>query len=257
VYLVRYDLASGRHEIEDCIPTRFGEHDVSTDLLDGDNRGRFATSNCTHGSVSIYRLKKNRLEFERDLPIPEKEPGFCHGVKFVPDGEILCATTTMQATSVYFLHVASGEIVYKFRDGDWRPKDVCFLDDSRIIVIYTQGTPSFGEATPYDSKASLIALDLGARRHEVIREFMISGHVDCCRRLGRRVYITNGSRDCVMILRLEGNTLTLDRELRGYYFPHGIDVLPGLLAVTNYGSNTIVLSKLTSVAGSERQGPSA
>jgi hypothetical protein len=245
MYLIRYDLESGRHEIEDCIPTRFGDKDVRTDLLDGDNRGRFATSNCEHGSVSIYRLKKNRLEFEKDLPIPEKNPGFCHGVGFVPpDGNIICATTTMEEMSLYFLHVGSGEIIFKFRDNGWRPKDVCFLDDSRMVVIYAYGTPSSAEAAPYDSKISLIALDLRTKQHKVISELMIKGHVDCCRRLGERMYITNGSRDCVMIFRLEGNTLALDHELPGYYFPHGIDVLPGLLAVTNYGSNTIVLTQI-------------
>src|SRR5262245_32079773 len=34
MYLVRYDLRNGRYEIEDCIPTRFGDKDVCTDLID-------------------------------------------------------------------------------------------------------------------------------------------------------------------------------------------------------------------------------
>jgi hypothetical protein len=245
MYLIRYDLESGRHEVEHCIPTQFGGEAVRTDLLDGDNKGRFATSNCEQGSISIYRLNGKRLNFEKDLPIPEKNAGFCHGVSFVPpDGDIICATTLKGNTSVYFLRVGSGEVIFKFRENGWRPKDVCFLDSSRMVVIYSYATPSYIEAAPYDSKVSLIALDLRAKRHKVISEFMISGHVDCCRHLGESVYITNGSRDCVMIFRLEGGTLTLDGELPGYYFPHGIDLMPGLLAVTNYGSNTIVLTRI-------------
>jgi hypothetical protein len=245
MYLVRYDVDSGCHEIEDCIPTRFGDKDVCTDLIDGDNKERIATSNCEHNSVSIYRVKNNRLEFDTDLPIPEKVPDYCHGVRFVPpDGEIICATTTMIEKSVYFLSIASGKIVYKFRDDEWRPKDVCFLDESRIFVVYTWGIPSTSQAAPYDSKVSLLSLNLQTQRHEVISELMIDGHVDCCRRLGERLYITNGSRDCVMIVRFEDNGLILDQQMLGYNFPHGIDVFPGMLAVTNYGSNSIVLSKI-------------
>ena len=37
MYLIRYDLESGRHEVEHCIPTQFGGEAVRTDLLDGDN----------------------------------------------------------------------------------------------------------------------------------------------------------------------------------------------------------------------------
>jgi len=245
MYLIRYDLDSGRHEIEDCISTRFGDKEVCTDLMDGDDRNRFATSNCEHSSVSIYRLENNRLEFDKNLPLPAKKPGFSHGVRFVPpDGEIICTTTTTNEMAVYFLRLVSGEIVYKFRDGEWRPKDVCFLNDSRMAVIYAHGTPSPREAAPYDSKVSLIALDLGAGRHEVISELVIDGHVDCCRHLDENLYITNGSRDCVTILRLEDNSFTLDHEISGYNFPHGLDVLSGVLAVTNYGSNTIVLTRI-------------
>jgi hypothetical protein len=249
MYLVRYDLDRGRHEIEDCIPTRFGDKDVCTDLIDGDNRNRFVTSNCEHSSVSIYRLKNKRLQFEKDLPIPEEKPGYCHSARFVPpDGEIICTTTVTCEKSVYFLRVKSGEIVCKLRDNDneWRPKDVCFLDDSRIFVIFTHGGPRLGKAASYDSKVSLIALNIESGRHEVISELMINGHVDSCRHFGERLYITNGGRDCVTIVRFKGNRLTLDHEMLGYNFPHGIDLLPGVLAVTNYGNNSIVLSKMDS-----------
>jgi hypothetical protein len=93
-------------------------------------------------------------------------------------------------------------------------------------------------------KVSHEALRAHADSIGVISELMIKGHVDCCRRLGERMYITNGSQDCVMVFRLEGNKVMFDHELSGYHFLHGIDLLPGLLAVTNYGSNTIVLTQI-------------
>jgi len=40
MYLIGFDLGSGDHEIECCIPTRFGGKDVSTDLLDFDGKDR-------------------------------------------------------------------------------------------------------------------------------------------------------------------------------------------------------------------------
>ena len=62
MYLIRFDLGSGDHEIECCIPTRSNGKDVSTDLLDFDGKDRFVTSNCGDGSVTIYRLSDGRIK---------------------------------------------------------------------------------------------------------------------------------------------------------------------------------------------------
>ena len=84
MYLIRFDLGNGDHEIECCIPTRFDGKDVSTDLLDFDGKDRFVTSNCAEGSVTVYRLIDGRLKHDKDIKIPEDRSPFCHGARFVP-----------------------------------------------------------------------------------------------------------------------------------------------------------------------------
>jgi hypothetical protein len=247
MYLIRFDLDSGGHEIECCIPTRFGGKDVSTDLLDLDGDGRLVTSNCAQGSVTLYRLTDDRIEHDKDIAIPAEKPPFCHGARFVPpDGSIVCATTTDKTPFAYFLSAATGELVYKFGDGKWKVKDVCFVAPGKMIVLFAKGAPTKHVATPYDSKLSLIALDLDAERHDVLHEHVFAGHTDCCQYLRGSVYVSNLDRDSVLVFRVEDNCVIYDHDIEGFDFPHGLDVLPDpdLLAVTNYGNNSIALRRL-------------
>jgi hypothetical protein len=71
-------------------------------------------------------------------------------------------------------------------------------------------------------------------------------HVDACCHADGRVFVNNQMRDGLLVYRLQNNRLEFDREHFGYDFPHGVDALPSanLLAVTNYGSNTICLGPL-------------
>jgi hypothetical protein len=247
MYLIRFDLDSGHYGIESCIPTRFDGKDVCTDLLDFDGKDRFVTSNCREGSVTVYRLTDSGLKHEKDITIPAGRSTFCHGARFVPpDGSMICATTTDEAPFAYFISVVTGEVAYKLGEGEWRVKDVCFLGDGGMIALYAEGTPRTHAATGYNSKLSLIAIDLDAKRHEILDEQMLAGHTDCCHYLRGKVYISNASNDSVTVFRVEDDRMVYDREVEGFDFPHGLDVLPDpdLLAVTNYASNTIALRPL-------------
>ena len=67
-------------------------------------------------------------------------------------------------------------------------------------------------------------------------------------RVSVRVYMTNQYRDVVNVVDLIDNTLVKRTELTGYSFPHGLSVAPSgtgdMLAVTNYGTSSIMLSPL-------------
>jgi hypothetical protein len=247
MYLIRFDLNSGHHEIECCIPTQSNGKDVSTDLLDFDGKDRFVTSNCGDGSVTIYRLTDGRLEHDKDIKIPVERSAFCHGARFVPpDGAMICATTTNNTPCAYFISTETGEIVYKLSDGELKVKDVCFFGDGRMVALYAKVAPKRKAGTGYNSRLSLIAIDLDAKLHEVLDQQMIAGHTDCCQHRRGRVYVSNPSTDSVTVYRVENDRLVYDRDVEGFDFPHGRDVLPDpdLLAVTNYASNTIALRTL-------------
>jgi|GEM_PF-1237633 len=248
MYLIHFDIAQGTHQIKSCIPTQYGGQDIVTDLIDFDGRESIVTSNCGSSSASLYRLTGDGLCFIKDVPINDPEAGFCHGVKFLPPGDqILCVTCVNKNRSVYFISIATGEILYRFSDGEWKPKDICFIDESRMAVLYAHGRPTAAAGEVYKSKVSLVRFNLSEQRHEVLDEIMTNEcHMDCCRYSDGRIYANNQTRDSVLVFKLDGNRLSLEREIGGYLFPHGIDLLhdANLLAVTNYGDNTVVLSPI-------------
>jgi hypothetical protein len=251
LYLIRYDLAARTHTVECEVPTTFGGDEVVTELVDFDGRELVATSSFSPPSVTLYRLEGTRLTHFRDLPIPDPDADGCHGVKFVPGRDVVCATCTNKERQIYFLSTTTGEILYQFGDGAWRPKDVSFVDDGRMVVISSSGNPGLRASREYRSKISLLAFDLQRRRHTYLAEVQLDrSHVDSCVHQDGRVYFSSTDRrgDCVRVGRVGPDRIVVDTRLsNGYSFPHGVDVLPGakLLAVTNYGTSDIVITRLT------------
>ena len=141
MYLVDYDLDSGTYEFRTELPTEFDGGEVETDLLDVDEHGLIATSNCGATSVSLYRIEDDALHHVRDLPIHDDEADFCHGVAWVPGAQIVCATCIGGGRNVYFLSTETGEVLYRFSHDDWIPRDVCFLSSDRVVVAYSRGYP--------------------------------------------------------------------------------------------------------------------
>ncbi len=123
---------------------------------------------------------------------------------------------------------------------------MCFFGDGRMIALYAKGAPKKNAGTGYNSKLSLIAIDLDAKRHEVLDEQRSLATRIAANIGAASVYVSNTNKDSVTVYRVEDNRLIYDREIEGFDFPHGLDVLPDpdLLAVTNYGNNTIALRSL-------------
>jgi hypothetical protein len=248
MYLIRYDLARNAHAVASCVATTYQGRDVSTDLVDFNGEDLLVTSNCEHNSMSLYRLLGNQLYHVQDLPIPDSGADFCHGARFVPGApDIVCATCIRGAKQVYFMSTRSTEIIYQFGHDQWRPHDVCFLDERRMVVIYQKGKPTRKATTLHEAKVTLVRFDLSKKVHDVLGEaFFRETHMDCCRAHAGRLYINNQMQDTVVVCRVVGDQISVEREIPGYSFPHGLDVLPSrnLLAVTNYGDNTITLTPL-------------
>ena len=117
-----------------------------------------------------------------------------------------------------------------------------------MIVISGMGAPSRESKTPYQSKISLIALDLNKQQNDVVDvAFIDACNADCCQWVGDRVYLTNQMSDRVVVYRVTDDRLVFDRNIEGYDFPHGLDVGHDLLAVTNYGDNTIDMKRLLEI----------
>lgn len=249
LYLVDFDLDAGTWQVVHELPTTFQGEEVTVDLIDHDGHGAIVTSNCENDSISYYRLAGDRLEHVRDLPLDDPQARFCHGVRFVPPaGELICATCIHGDRAVYFLSRATGELVYGFSHGDWVPRDACFASERRLIVPYSLSHPS---STPDDTfrevEICLFDLDIAGGQHALLDSVLLpDAQADGCVYRDGRVYVTDQVGDSVIVLQVDGDRLAYSHELSGYNFPHGVDMLPdpGLLAVTNYGDNTVVVTRL-------------
>ena len=246
MYLIEFDVARGTHKVLSSVTTQFAGHPMMTDLMDYDGREFIVTSDCGKCAVSLYRLAGDQLSFVKDIAIAPPDTAFCHGARFVPPGDFICATFST-GCQVYFVSKTTGEIIYQFTDGKWLPKDAGFISLTKMVVVFASATATPGARASYDSKVSLISLDLAAKRHHIISEIETKDcHADSCRYADGRVYVNNQMRDSLLVFRIENDQLVFDREHFGYDFPHGVDVLPSanLLAVTNFGSNSISLGPI-------------
>jgi hypothetical protein len=255
MYLIRIDPDTKTYAVEDRIVTEFRGRGTPTDLMDFDGRDRLVTSNFFARSVSLYRVTGSTLQHERDVTIEHPGLGDCHGVQFVPGvDDLVCVTCTSGDCGVHIVSLESGDVRLSFNDPGWRAKDVCFLGGSRALVLYARNTVGMSAVGGTPSKVAVVTVDLETQTHAVVAETLLpDAHVDSVRAAGGRLYINNQMNDTVMEGRLMDDRLVIERSLRGYHFPHGLDISPeGWLAVANYGDNSIRIRPLTPT---EPEGP--
>jgi len=246
MYLMSFDRTTEDYRVESSIPTQFAGEPACTDLVDFDGQDKIVTSNSDRDSASLYRLNGDELSFDKDIPINDPNRGFCHGVCIVPpDSKHVCVTTTKNGNYLYFISLETDEVVYKFNDENWKAQDICFIDNRLMAAIYVNGSPALGDRPRHDAKLSLIELGDDLKSHKVICETIISEcHIDCVQYVDGKLIFTDQLNDKLRIYRVGRSGFLPDREIGGFSFPHGLDVLDGedcLMAVTNYGNNTIKL----------------
>ena len=240
LYLVRFDAQRRTHRILDAIPTTYRGIPVETDLADSDPSGEHVVlSNFHHGSLSQYRREGERLAFVRDLDLDLESK--VHGVKFLTH-DLVAATVGSQPTGVRFFDLGLGKPTVHV-DLPLKTQDVAFRSEREMIVLAVHGAPRRRQQVPYGSDVCRVELDLETGRSEVgpLRTWLDT-HFDACVLHDGRLYLTDQRNDCVKIL--DPDSLDGIGRIEGYDFPHGIDVKFGMLAVTNYGANTIDIRAL-------------
>lgn len=251
--LIDFDLKKRRFKIIDEQETIFDNKHTIVDLLDYDGKGNILSSNCDMQSASIYELKGNSLQHKSDIKVDKKIGGFTHGAKYLPwNTDIICLAKTTNCPGLIFVERSSGQVRYILDNAPWLPKDVCFPAENEIIII-SSAVPArkdlkddrFGSR--YMSKITWISLDPKLRDHQIITEVLVNNcHVDGCHFYRDMVIFPNQHLDKVHVYKAKNYKIKPYFDISGYNFPHGIDVDSdsGLLAVTNYGDNSISIRKL-------------
>lgn len=236
MYLIRFDVDTGQHEVLDRVGTTYGGLSMETDLCDVDGRGNVVTSNCEAGGLSLYRLVNAKIIYERDLPLGL--PGnYCHGARFWGP-RVVAATMLREPRGVHFYDIHTMRELL-FVATERLPKDVCFLPDGRAAVITTDGAPELTRVTGRrTSEIVLVEIDVPRGRHAVVgRQVYDAGQLDSVTAHENRLYAVDSYGGRILVV--DAGTLRQIDQIDGLDFPHGIDVNFGMMAVACYGTNAI------------------
>jgi len=243
MYLLNFNLDSGIYRVIERIDTVANGATVCTDLLAFDGKDLLATSNCEDSSVSFYRLAENRLRYESELRIHGADAGFCHGVAFAPDCDLICVAIQAGGRSLQLWSRTSGELVARYIDPGWMPKDVVFIAPKTILALFSQAASAKDVVKKIESKIVLIEFSADWQTHLLRGEWVLhDSQFDCVVHSNGYVFVSDQGHDQVQCFHL-GESLRKIQNFDGYTFPHGIDfdAASGLLAVTSYGDNSLDL----------------
>ena len=241
ILLVRFDLNNGSYRFLQCSDTTFNQEKIQTDLLAGDGNGNLVVSNGHKQTCTLYRYENEQITLVRDLHYAIGN--FAHGVKFyTPD--IVAVTSRWESGGTYFIDCKTGNLVYKLQTPGVSVQDICFLSANRMAVLYTLGSPTFAaREIMYASVLQIIDFGIGRPNATLLKEKVFKdAHIDSIVTYENRLYFTDQYNNKVIVC--DPESLDLLDEIGGYDFPHGIDVNYDILAVTNYGSNTVELRTL-------------
>lgn len=240
LYLVRFDLKRKTSAVLDEIATTYRGVPVETDLADVDpSRTQIVLSNFHHGSFSHFRRVGDRLEHVQDLDSGLDSK--VHGVKFLSN-EIVAGTLSSEPGGVQFFSLFEARPMLRV-DVPRKAQDVEFLGPNEMLVFSVHGAPRRERQSPYATDVARVRFDLERGSSSIVETQTWSDtHIDACARHGGRLFLTDQRNDCVLVV--DPATLAIVQTIGGFDFPHGIDIGFDLLAVSNYGSNTVELRAL-------------
>lgn len=250
LYLYKIDLVNETYNLMHEIDTTFKNEIVSTDLASHlDNV--VIVSNFYKGSQTIYKIIDNKITHFKDIKQNIfKHRQFCHGVNFYNEN-IIMSTLIRIPYRIDFTDL-EGNLIYHIKCGsEFKPKDVCNIKENknRIIAFFTKSEimEDITNMIEYSSRIKLFEIDLEKRNHKMINYIDIkNSHADCVRYYRGVIFLSNQLNDTIDILYLDNDKIKYVTKLNGFNMPHGfdIDINGELIAVSNYGDNTVKIKKI-------------
>ena len=178
----------------------------------------------------IHRLIKN-------YSFSHKNQSFSHGVEYDRKGQLWFTYSTGTKRSVEIHGLRSWAF-----PRPWGPKNICF-DEHGVSYAIAHSSPPKRHAYR-EAGLSVWRLNSEEKDWQLIAEFS-SVHPDTCAIFKEKLWVNDQLGDKVLGIDLQKGTLLETIEHEDYDFPHGLGISPsGLMAVTNYGSQTITLKQL-------------
>mmetsp|Transcript_44067 Transcript_44067/g.47721 ORF Transcript_44067/g.47721 Transcript_44067/m.47721 type:complete len:214 (+) Transcript_44067:905-1546(+) len=208
----------------------------------------------------------------------------CHGAVFGPkDLPLLIATgwPVKGNLRIGFFNTSSNTLVSAIEvDMGWHPQDIELVDRRHLLVLLTHGQVHLlhSEREEVDSHSAKGVQCITAKPERTIGTRVLLWDLDLENMMlstapvtllqryeinntipdsivyrHGSVYITDQHNGRVHVLTLDLDTkphfLGYSAEVVDYHMPHGVDVRFNILAVANYGDNTVKLVSLTHLMG--------
>ena len=227
---------------------------VETDLMDlsGDT---FVVTNFYQGSLSIYKIFDKKISFIKE--INNNDFVGAHGVRFIPGyRDLLWVTYCGKHNKCYqIVNLENGQIIHSVPLNE-QAQDVAFIDGYAVCFARThhiikgvlkrrRSKKKPWKKTPLKEMYATAYLyrmpeNLYKTPPTFISEWRGTGHIDATKEFNNLIYGANQYNECVDVFTIEANTIILEKSLKGFGMPHGLDInSKGLLAATNYKDQTL------------------
>lgn len=234
--LALFDLRVGDKPI--CmVSTPHRADDVSAKNLE-ENKWEVTISGCYDAVYTTYDLELGEAKkFRLNRTIWAKDFSFSHGVKYDAFGNLCISIHTGEDPRIEI-----ADRVWRI-PRPWGVRNICFNPaDQTYYAIAVSHNP---QLTGYDDTATSIWF-LSSLADEWQFKFALKDtHSDDCDIFQNRLWMSDQRNDRIIGVCLKGNSQPVVIAGDGLDFPHGLAVSRnGQLAVTNYGSSSVIIFDL-------------
>lgn len=220
---------------------------VETDLMDFSD-GIAVVSNFYQGSVSLYDIKGESIRFIEEIDLAPKYKNM-HGVRFIPNYEnLLWVTFCGKDNKCHQIwDVNKKEIIHEFETSE-QCQDVGFLEDKAVVFARTDHIWTTKKPRIFSRKRKMYATayvyqmpnDLRIAPPTLKATWKGKGHIDAVKEQDGYLFAANQYLNRVDVFTVDDRfQLKLKESLSGYGMPHGLDIVNGSLAVTNYEDQSL------------------
>jgi hypothetical protein len=235
LYVYRFDIKKQSYEIISSIDTSYNGESCKTDLMTSNVHGKIVTTNFFNHTCTMYQYDGKNVKHIRDLNYSAGE--VVHGVKFYKN-DILAVTSRRHSAGIHFFHVDDVNYNFIIQTPGKSVQDICFISDHRLVMISTTDSPKLKSNAMWSSVIDVIDFDLECCAATLVHSKEFSNvHLDNIVLYESNLYITDQYGDSVIVY--DSSSFELIGRHTGFSFPHGIDVKHGMMAVTNYGRNSV------------------
>lgn len=215
--------------------------DVAARPLGGDS-WELAVSGCWDASHSVYRLDcegGSRFSLIASHPAPNRS--FCHGVAYDQTGRLCLTYHTGEDPRILI-----GDQLTRLPP-PWGARDICHdQDQDKYHAVAVSNNP---QRTAYQSTSMSVwsLLPSSGTWDQTLN--IDNVHSDACQMFRGRLWVPDQAGDRVLGLDLSQDKPPIVIQGDCFDFPHGLAISRrGMLAVTNYGSSSIVLLDVSSAS---------